>query len=214
MATVKLTDKLKTEIQSKLTSMYSKRLQALREQIAEAKPDLDEMLSYYVQTTGSVELYEKTKHWFANRTHSYVTIQDSYDKSITESLSLYSTVAKPTPDSFNHYSMVVDKDTEVAYNSVGLATHTKLVKVLELRKTLNQLEGEKALVFDNVVRAIGAYPSVNAALKHHPELEHMLPEHTKQKLAEKVERAKAAVPEVTLDKDKLVSLAVMAKMGV
>lgn len=208
MATVKFTNKLEADVKDFLSTTYKKRIRLIEQEAQGVTPTPQELTDYAVAVEGKAELYEKCKDWLQGMTSMWPTIVNP--DGARRSISYYS--FSPTlraPDYVKNGDIRMPNEAPAGFET----THNRLSRLFELDKQIDDIRDELQTITNSVLNAFRAYPSVNAAVKAHPELEHMLPWSTKEKMAEKTTRVKQVLPDVHLDKEKLMTVAVLNRLG-
>lgn len=201
MATVKFTSSVSIDVADKINSAYTPRLQAIRKEMQNTL-SANEIIDAYIEVSGGRDLYEKTKHWMP--LSSSVEINRYKGEYVGERRYINgenSSIQRAMPTGI-----------EDALRDGNPCFETVFVKYVELKAKWTALETEKSETMRSVTTAFNAYPSVNAAVKAHPALESMLPEHVKERMAMKVERSRSDAVKVELDEAKVKSIATISKL--
>lgn len=201
MATVKFTSPVQQDVQGKIRSAYNPRMESIRKEMKNALT-ANEIIDAYIEVSGGRDLYEKSKHWL--NLSSSIEIHRYKGAYIGERRYINS-------DNTNT-ERAVPKGISTALDQGDPCFETIFAKYIELKTKWTALDTEMNETIRSVHNAFQSYPSVNAAVKAHPALESMLPEHVKERMAMKVERSRSDAVEVELDEAKVKSIATISKL--
>jgi hypothetical protein len=194
MATVKLTYELKSNIRSKIHRAYEPRFTAIDNEV-ENMFTFDELMTEYINETGGTALYEQCTQWMHLTSQLRVSrvngvLWDNYVNRHGE--------WKGTP--------------KWPDNAVIPSLAHKSDRLKELYFQRDALTDEYNNTVKNVLETIAQYGSVNSALKAHPDLQHLLPSCTIEKINE-VKEKRVRAPVEARDLSNIASVAVLARLA-
>lgn len=198
MATVKYTGRIESDMCNKIDKAYRERINAVYEKM-EACITAEGILDSYIKGTGGYELYEKSKHWLETRT--------------TVRVPRWGTMYLGLSRSFTAKEVRLPDGIEEAAVNMMPYFDELMAPYLALRLEKDTLEKECNETKRGLVDTFNSYPSVNAAVKANPELEYMLGEDTKNRMAEKIERVKREAPVVHVNLANIKSIALINRMS-
>lgn len=198
MATVKFTGTLSDDIKQVFNKAYKPQLDALTDKM-KTSLDADVILDTYIKNTGGFDAFEKAKVWF--NAYDYLPCSYIGDSYVGRDLK-FKGGARFAPST-------IDK----AMRDVDDSVKSALAGWLAARDSIREIHKEIGEKFESVRKIFMSYPSVNTAVKMHPDLEHLLPQHIKEKMAEKTVRNKADAVEVSIDTSMIKQVAVMSKLA-
>lgn len=193
MAYVKVTDKLKDDIRSKISRMADKQVKLLGE----------DNLSYeeHKAVAADVESFawkdaphlkdQMPKKWTNEASAFFVELQNESPERILINVELEDSHAINLPPRFE-----VGK---YSWNKVSLPaefqsepTRAVFVKILEHRKRAAETNRRFADIQDQILSFLSAHKSLNAALRELPEIQMYVPDEYMERVNRKVERANAS----------------------
>lgn len=205
MATVKITERIRSAVLQSIVNAHEPRNADLEKRIGECITFTD-IVETYIQETGGWDLYKKSYHWMERRESIFVA----------ETNGVYSP---------RYYSISKDDITKskLEFNPVSKSPYIpqipdrinlpllqpKVEKIILLIAKQDELIEEIKGTKNSVEQVLNAYPTINIALKMHPELEAVLPQWVKTELVRKVVKSSSAAIDkqvVNLDGLKMVTL--------
>jgi hypothetical protein len=194
MATVKLTYDLKSEIRAKIHRAYEPRFLAVKNEI-EQMFTFDELMTEYINETGGTAIYEQCTQWLALTNRLWVSRVNGvrWDTHVTKHREWAGTPMWPD-------------------NAVIPSLAHKSDRLKELYTQKDTLNDEYNNTVNNVLETIAQYGSVNSALKAHPDLQHLLPSYTIEKINE-VKEKRVRAPVEARDLSNIASVAVLARLA-
>ena len=201
MATVKFTGSVQQDVINKISSAYNPRLESIRKDMKDTLT-ANEIVDAYIEVSGGRDLYEKSKHWM----HLSSSVEINRYKGV------YIGERRYVNGENSSIQRAMPTGIEDALRDGNPCFETIFAKYIELKTKWTALDSEKSETIRSVSTAFSSYPSVNAAVKAHPALESMLPEHVKERMAMKVERSRSDTIKVELDEAKVKSIATISKL--
>lgn len=194
MATVKLTESLKSEIHNKIERAYAGRSEVLEKEI-DGMFTFDELYNAYIAATGGAELLESCKHWLnpTGRINTETINGVRWSKYLNRTSEAQTVPRWPQDAAIPALSQKTDRLTVLYEQKQALRD--------ELWKTKS-----------NVIDTIKQYGSVNSAVKAHPDLVHLLSPYTQAKLVE-VREKREKVEIAPMDLSNIASVAVLARLA-
>ena len=197
MATVKYTNKLDLDVTNIISKAFEPRVKSIQTKLNEVFT-FENIVNAYIEATGGRELYEKCKDWLPQHNSVYINSINGVRTMGSSYLVASSTKHMPIPR--------IPSDI----NLPALSEYAQQLQ--DISKQYADLIRERSEFTDSVRKVLRAYPSVNAAVKAKPELEALLPNWAKQKMAEKITRSKPEDVDVSLDIGKVNQVAIINRL--
>lgn len=198
MATLKLTSQLENEVRNKIDMSYKPRSKALLDE-RNGLLTGEVVMGAYIEQTGGKELYEQCKHWLHKESSKWVRSINN----VAINTSIYF-----MDDNGEGVACPIMSDYLVIP-----AIETKVQEFKALTDRINDLNVDRSRMTNQIIEAFKSYSSINSAVKANPDLEHLLPEWAKDKMAEKVERAKPIKLTVSVDTAAIKTIAMINRLS-
>lgn len=157
------------------------------------------VMGAYIEQTGGKELYEQCKHWLHKESSKWVRSINN----VAINTSIYF-----MDDNGEGVACPIMSDYLVIP-----AIETKVQEFKALTDRINDLNVDRSRMTNQIIEAFKSYSSINSAVKANPDLEHLLPEWAKDKMAEKVERAKPIKLTVSVDTAAIKTIAMINRLS-